>query len=71
MDTKVITNLMTYMNSLNSEHRKDIMISLAKYIDKALTYHNVFMGSRFYLYGVAIIRKWFYSQEIKAVERFS
>jgi hypothetical protein len=42
MDTKVITNLMTYMNSLNSEHRKDIMISLAKYIDKALTYHNVF-----------------------------
>jgi hypothetical protein len=31
---------------------------------------NVFMGSRFHLYGFEILKKWLYSQEIEAVERF-
>jgi hypothetical protein len=40
LDTKVITNIMREMDPLNSENRKDTMISLAKHIDKALAYHR-------------------------------
>ena len=31
---------------------------------------NVFMGDRFHFYGFEILQKWFYGQEIEAVERF-
>ncbi|UJR37654.1 hypothetical protein I4U23_030351 [Adineta vaga] len=40
IDTKVITNLMTEMDPLNSENRKEAMMSLAKHIDRGLTYHR-------------------------------
>ncbi len=40
IDTKVIISLMKDMDSLDSEKRKDAIISLAKHIDKALTYHR-------------------------------
>ncbi|CAF2862373.1 unnamed protein product [Rotaria sp. Silwood2] len=31
---------------------------------------NIFMGSRFHLYGFEVLQKWFYGREIKDVERF-
>lgn len=40
IDTKVITNSMLEMDPLNSEKRKEAMLSLAKHIDRALTYHR-------------------------------
>ncbi|CAF1469700.1 unnamed protein product [Adineta ricciae] len=123
IDTKVITNSMLEMDPLNSEQRKEAMLSLAKHIDRALTYHreyhhgfiystwkrfscllcctvgrrsgnylafgyiivkllyianavgqlfllNVFLGNGFQWYGLEILKKWFYGQEIEAVERF-
>ncbi|CAF0807425.1 unnamed protein product [Adineta steineri] len=123
IDTKAITNIMSGMDQLNSENRKDPMISLAKHIDKALTYQrdyhhgfiystwkrfsclicctvgqrsgnylafgyilvkllyitnaigqlfllNIFMGSKFHLYGLEILQKWFYGQDIESLERF-
>ena len=45
IDTKVITSIIKEMDQLNNEKRKDPMNSLAKHIDKALTYH------RDYYYG--------------------
>jgi len=40
IDTKVITKIMSEMDPLDDEKRKDAMTSLAKHIDKALTYHR-------------------------------
>lgn len=40
IDTKMITSMMRDMDPLNSEERKEAMTSLAKHIDKALTYHR-------------------------------
>jgi hypothetical protein len=40
IDTKVITSLMAAMDPLDNDKRKDAMNSLAKHIDKALTYHR-------------------------------
>lgn len=31
---------------------------------------NVFLGSGFQWYGLEVLKKWFYGQEIEAVERF-
>jgi hypothetical protein len=40
VDTKAITHMMSEMDPLDSEKRKEAMNSLAKHIDKALTYHR-------------------------------
>jgi len=40
IDTKAITKLMSEMDPLDDEKRKDAMTSLAKHIDKALNYHR-------------------------------
>ena len=40
IDVKVITRMMNDMDPLNSDARKDSMLSVAKHIDKALLYHR-------------------------------
>ncbi len=40
INTKMITKILSDMEPLNSEARKEKMSSLAKHIDKALTYHR-------------------------------
>lgn len=40
IDAKVITNILSNMDSFNSENRKDALKSLVKHIDRAFTYHR-------------------------------
>jgi hypothetical protein len=40
IDAKIITKVITDMDPLNDEIRKEAMKSLAKHIDQALNYHR-------------------------------